>query len=141
MMLLAAVALLLYGGDLPNVARSWGKSLSEFRRGLSGIQNEINDVIYSEPERLEYHQETSDQHVASTEATDTAVTEVEETDAEVSDTEGPDSEVADTGVPNGEASDSGASDFDTTLTEVGHPHQEGLKTGEGDVPDGSSEPR
>ena len=62
MMLLAAVALLLYGGDLPNVARSWGKSLSEFRRGLSGIQNELNDVIYGEPERLEYHQETSIHH-------------------------------------------------------------------------------
>ena len=50
MMLLAAVALLLYGGDLPNVARSWGKSLSEFRRGLSGTQNELNDVIYGDPE-------------------------------------------------------------------------------------------
>jgi len=55
MMLLALVALLLYGGDLPQVARSWGKSFAEFRRGLSGIQRDLNDAIYSEPQRLEYH--------------------------------------------------------------------------------------
>ena len=60
MMVLAVVALLLYGGNLPEVARSWGKSFAEFRRGLSGIQNELNDVIYSKPdyskpEQLPYH--------------------------------------------------------------------------------------
>lgn len=54
MMVVAVVALLLYGGKLPEVARSWGKSFAEFRRGLSGFQNELNDVIYSEPEQLGY---------------------------------------------------------------------------------------
>lgn len=49
MLVFAVVALLLYGGNLPEVARSWGKSFAEFRRGLSGIQNELNEVIYSEP--------------------------------------------------------------------------------------------
>ena len=57
MMVLAVVALLLYGGNLPEVARSWGKSFAEFRRGLSGFQNELNDVIYSEPEQIAYHHE------------------------------------------------------------------------------------
>ena len=57
MMILAVLALLFYGGDLPNVARSWGKTLTDFRRGLSGIQNDINDVIYNEPEQLEYRPE------------------------------------------------------------------------------------
>ena len=57
MLLLAAVALLLYGGKLPEVARSWGKSFAEFRRGLSGIQNDINEAIYSEPQRIEYQPE------------------------------------------------------------------------------------
>jgi len=60
MMVLAVVALLLYGGSLPEVARTWGKTLSEFRRSLSGIQSEINDVIYSEPEQIEYR---DDAHV------------------------------------------------------------------------------
>ncbi len=54
MMVLAVVALLLYGGNLPEVARSWGKTFAEFRRGLTGLQSEINDVIYSEPEQIEY---------------------------------------------------------------------------------------
>ncbi len=62
MLLLAVVALLLYGGRLPEVAREWGKSFTEFRRGLSGIQNEINDVIYSEPDRLEYHEPEYQEH-------------------------------------------------------------------------------
>jgi sec-independent protein translocase protein TatA len=60
MMVVAVVALLLFGSDLPNVARSWGKSFTAFRRGLTGIQNEINDVIYSEPERLEHHQASNE---------------------------------------------------------------------------------
>ncbi len=54
MLVLGVVALLLYGGNLPEVARSWGKTFAEFRRGLTGLQNEFNDVIYSEPEKLEY---------------------------------------------------------------------------------------
>ena len=57
MMVIAAVALLLYGGKLPEVARSWGKTFTEFRRGLSGIQNDINEAIYSEPQQLEYQPE------------------------------------------------------------------------------------
>lgn len=57
MMLIVLVALLLYGGDLPKVARSWGKYLTEFRKGLSGIQNEFNQAIYDdEPRRLSYHE-------------------------------------------------------------------------------------
>ena len=54
MIIVAVIALLLYGGDLPKVARSWGKTFAEFRRGLSGIQNDLNDAIYSEPEQIEY---------------------------------------------------------------------------------------
>lgn len=56
MLLLMLVALLLYGGDLPKVARSWGKSLAEFKKGLSNIQNEFNSVIYDDyPRRIPYH--------------------------------------------------------------------------------------
>ncbi len=58
MLVLAVVALLLYGGNLPEVARSWGKTFAEFRRGLSGFQNEFNSVIYNEPEQLPYQDNT-----------------------------------------------------------------------------------
>jgi len=47
------------GGNLPEVARSWGKTFAEFRRGLTGFQSELNTVIYSEPEKLAYHEDSS----------------------------------------------------------------------------------
>lgn len=62
MALLAIVALLLYGSDLPEVARTWGKAYSELRRNLNGFRNDLNNVIYSEPEKdvprkLQYYPE------------------------------------------------------------------------------------
>jgi sec-independent protein translocase protein TatA len=60
MLLVAVIALLLFGSDLPNVARTWGKTFNEFRRHLTGIRDEFNDAIYTEPEtprRLQYHPE------------------------------------------------------------------------------------
>jgi len=126
MLLLATVALLLYGGDLPNVARSWGKSFSEFRRGLSGIQNELNDVIYGEPERLEYHQETSDSYGGGTETIDAEVTEAEEADAGDSDHTASDSETEDSGAFDSEGPDS----------EMSHAYRGGLETGDNDGAEG-----
>ncbi|MCA9259501.1 MAG: twin-arginine translocase TatA/TatE family subunit [Planctomycetales bacterium] len=65
MLLLLIVALLLYGGELPDVARSWGKTFSDFRKQLSSLQRDFNNVVYSEPEpdqprRLEYYPEYHD---------------------------------------------------------------------------------
>lgn len=58
MMVVAVVALLLYGGKLPEVARSWGKTFAEFRRGLTGLQNDFKDVVYTEHEQLEYRDDS-----------------------------------------------------------------------------------
>src|SRR5687768_4527580 len=58
--LIGIIALLLYGSDLPNVLRSWGKTYNELRRNLNGIRNDLNDVIYSEPDsprKLQYYPE------------------------------------------------------------------------------------
>ncbi len=58
MLVVAVVALLLFGGDLPRVAREWGKHFVEFRRHLSGIRDEFNDAMYAEPDpprRLQHH--------------------------------------------------------------------------------------
>jgi sec-independent protein translocase protein TatA len=57
MLVILGIALLLYGGRLPEMARSWGKTLAEFRRGLSGIQNDLNDAMYSPPEQIDYYPE------------------------------------------------------------------------------------
>jgi sec-independent protein translocase protein TatA len=45
MMLLFVVALLLFGNRLPEVARSMGKSLTEFKRALHGIDDDIRTTV------------------------------------------------------------------------------------------------
>ena len=38
------IALLLFGNRLPDVARGMGKSIVEFKKGLKGIQEGMNEV-------------------------------------------------------------------------------------------------
>jgi Sec-independent protein translocase protein TatA len=64
--LIAIIALLLYGSDLPKVARTWGKTYQEFRKHLSGMQRDFNNVIYADddddqPQRLQYYPEFRDE--------------------------------------------------------------------------------
>ena len=71
--LIGIIALLLYGSDLPQVIRSWGKTYNELRRNLNGIRNDLNDVIYSEPDsprKLQYYPEF--QHDKSEAASESA---------------------------------------------------------------------
>lgn len=42
LLVVAIVALLLFGNRLPEVARSLGKAVNEFKRGLKDVQEEIN---------------------------------------------------------------------------------------------------
>ena len=39
---LAVLGLLIFSGRLPKVARSVGKGIVEFRKGLKGIENDID---------------------------------------------------------------------------------------------------
>jgi sec-independent protein translocase protein TatA len=59
MAVVAVIALLLFGKDLPNVAKEWARTFNEFRRHLNSVKSEINEAIYAEPERpkLQYHPE------------------------------------------------------------------------------------
>jgi sec-independent protein translocase protein TatA len=41
MVIILIVALIFFGGRLPDVARSLGKSIVEFKRGLRDVQNEV----------------------------------------------------------------------------------------------------
>jgi sec-independent protein translocase protein TatA len=47
LMLLGALAVLLYGERLPEVARSLGRGFMEFKRSMQGIQDEIHSAINS----------------------------------------------------------------------------------------------
>lgn len=51
-LVLLVLALLLFGGRLPQVARSLGRSLVEFRRGLHGIERDIEEAAAEEPSSL-----------------------------------------------------------------------------------------
>lgn len=47
MMIVGIVALLLFGKRLPEVARSLGKGIVEFKKGVRGIEEEVNQSTYS----------------------------------------------------------------------------------------------
>jgi len=46
MIIIAGIALLLFGKRLPEVARSLGKGLVEFKRGVKGIEDEFERTNY-----------------------------------------------------------------------------------------------
>jgi sec-independent protein translocase protein TatA len=56
LLIIGMVALLLFGSRLPQVARSLGKSLTEFKKGIQGVQDEFNDAVYagSSAARVDY---------------------------------------------------------------------------------------
>lgn len=44
LMLVGFVALLMFGNRLPSVMRSLGKSVTEFKKGVQGVEDEIDDI-------------------------------------------------------------------------------------------------
>jgi len=50
MLLVAGIALLLFGKNLPKVARDAGKAIVEFKKGMSGIESTIDDAVYAKSE-------------------------------------------------------------------------------------------
>lgn len=44
MVIIAAIALLLFGNRLPSVMRSLGRGIVEFKKGVQGIEDEIDDA-------------------------------------------------------------------------------------------------
>ena len=53
LVILGIVAILLFGKNLPDVARKFGKTYREFRRGLSDLQSTVNlnEVMDTAPSR------------------------------------------------------------------------------------------
>lgn len=47
MVIAGIIAVLLFGSRLPEVARSLGKSFVEFKKGVRGIEEEVNAATYS----------------------------------------------------------------------------------------------
>lgn len=51
LLVILIVALLLFGKRLPEVARSMGRSIQEFKKGLNEAQREIEDGLSDNPPR------------------------------------------------------------------------------------------
>jgi len=49
LLIFGIIGVILFGGRLPSVARSLGKSIVEFKKGMSDIENDVKSSIYSEP--------------------------------------------------------------------------------------------
>jgi sec-independent protein translocase protein TatA len=47
LIIIGVVAVLLFGSRLPEVGRSLGRSLVEFKRGIKGVEDEVNRAVYS----------------------------------------------------------------------------------------------
>jgi len=45
MIILAGICLLFFGNRLPSVMRSLGKSVTEFKKGISGIEDELDQAV------------------------------------------------------------------------------------------------
>jgi sec-independent protein translocase protein TatA len=51
LMIVAFVSLLIFGNRLPSVMRSLGKSVTEFKKGVAGIEDEIDQAGTSDKKR------------------------------------------------------------------------------------------
>jgi sec-independent protein translocase protein TatA len=48
MAIVGMVCLLIFGNRLPSVMRSLGQSVTEFKKGISGVQDEIEQAVSSD---------------------------------------------------------------------------------------------
>ena len=56
LVIIGIIAVMLFGSRLPSVARSFGKSIVEFKKGMKDIENEVSRSDYTEPEgRIGYN--------------------------------------------------------------------------------------
>lgn len=49
LIIILAIGLLIFGHRLPEVGRSMGRSIVEFKKGLKNIEDEVNDASKREP--------------------------------------------------------------------------------------------
>ncbi len=45
MMIIGFIALLIFGNRLPSVMRSLGKSVTEFKKGVAGVDDDIEQAV------------------------------------------------------------------------------------------------
>lgn len=83
LIIVGIIALLLFGKRLPEVARSLGKGIVEFKKGVRGIDDAVDDAVYtpSESSRPVPSEETVEATAPKFEPPESAPAESEEKDA------------------------------------------------------------
>lgn len=51
LMVIAFMSLLIFGNRLPSVMRSLGKSVTEFKKGVSGIEDDIDAAVTADTKK------------------------------------------------------------------------------------------
>ncbi len=72
LLVILIVALLLFGKRLPEVARSMGRSIQEFKKGLNEAQREIQDGMSDSPPRQAGNEQASPPGGTPTQASQSA---------------------------------------------------------------------
>ncbi len=54
MAVIAVVAILLFGSNLPEVARNFGRTYTQFRKSLSDLQSSFRDDDFAKPKKSAY---------------------------------------------------------------------------------------
>jgi sec-independent protein translocase protein TatA len=52
LLVVAFVSLLMFGNRLPSVMRSLGKSVTEFKKGVAGIEDEIDQAVTAADKKI-----------------------------------------------------------------------------------------
>jgi len=59
LLIFLAIVLVLFGGSrIPSIARSLGKSITEFKKGVQGIEDEANASVDNQQTKSESKSET-----------------------------------------------------------------------------------
>ena len=70
LIVLGVLGVLIFGRRLPEVGKSLGKGIVEFKKGLAGIENDLDETSSPESPRIEKH--PSGEEVQSAQARETS---------------------------------------------------------------------
>jgi len=57
------VALLIFGKRLPEVMKSMGKGIVEFKKGVKGVEDDVEEAMDKDPEKLASSDSSSNEKV------------------------------------------------------------------------------